>query len=98
MGYPSAMSEQAYIPSSLRVKPWLLALLLAVAAFTCAVVPVAAAAVTLEQAVAQVRRETGGRILQAETVQEQGRRVHRIKVLTPQQSVRTVRIDAGNGR
>jgi uncharacterized membrane protein YkoI len=98
MGYPSVMSKRALIPASLRVKPWLPALLLAAAAFTGAVAPVAAAAVTLEQAVAQVRRETGGRILQAETVQEQGRRVHRIKVLTPQRSVRTLRIDAGNGR
>ncbi len=59
---------------------------------------VAAAMITLEQAVAQVRKETGGRILAAETVEENGRRVHRIKVLTPNHSVRTVRIDAGNGR
>jgi len=58
----------------------------------------AATAITLEQAVAQVRKETGGRILAAETVQENGRRVHRIKVLTPDHSVRTIRIDAGNGR
>lgn len=59
---------------------------------------VAAAAITLEQAVTQVRQQTGGRILAAETVQENGRRVHRIKVLTPDHSVRTVRVDAGNGR
>lgn len=60
--------------------------------------PAAAAELTLEQAVAQVRRETGGRILAAETVQENGRRVHRIKVLTPERSVRTLRVEVGNGR
>lgn len=70
----------------------------AVPASPSALQRVAAAAVTLEQAVAQVRQETGGRILAAETVRENGRRVHRIKVLTPDRSVRTVRIDAGNGR
>lgn len=59
---------------------------------------VAAAEITLEQAVEQVRRETGGRILAAETVQQNGRRVHRIKVLTPANSVRTLSIDAGGGR
>lgn len=57
-----------------------------------------AAGLTLEQAVERVRRDTGGRVLAAETVQEDGRRVHRIKVLTPERNVRTVRVDAGNGR
>lgn len=59
---------------------------------------VVAAEITLEQAVAQVRRETGGRILAAETVQQNGRRVHRVKVLTPDNSVRTLSIDADGGR
>ena len=54
--------------------------------------------ITLEQAVEQVRAETGGRILSAETVQANGRRVHRIKVLTPDRRVRVVNVEAGNGR
>jgi len=54
--------------------------------------------ITLEQAVAQVRRDTGGRILAAETMQENGRRVHRIKVLTPDNSVRVLSIGAGGAR
>lgn len=50
--------------------------------------------ITLDQAVRQVRRATGGRILSAETVSVDGRRVHRIKVLTPDHRVRTIRIRA----
>lgn len=50
--------------------------------------------VSLDQAVAQVRRDTGGRILSAETVRENGRKVHRIKVLTRDNKVRIVRIEA----
>lgn len=45
---------------------------------------------TLDQAVAQVRRQTGGRILSAETVTENGRKVHRIKVLTQERKVRVL--------
>lgn len=54
--------------------------------------------VSLEEAVEQVRRETGGRILSAETVQANGRRVHRIKVLTPDRRVRVINVDAATGR
>jgi uncharacterized membrane protein YkoI len=49
---------------------------------------------SLDQAVAQVRRQTGGRILSAETVKRNGRTVHRIKVLTRDNKVRIVHIDA----
>lgn len=45
---------------------------------------------TLDQATAQVRRQTGGRILSAETVTENGRKVHRIKVLTQERKVRVL--------
>lgn len=76
--------------ATLKSLPLILLLLFALAA------PVVhAAAVSLEQAVAQVRRDTGGRILAAQTVQENGRTVHVIKVLTPDRSVRTVRVPAG---
>ncbi len=53
--------------------------------FRAGPVPVAArqAAETLDEAVARIRRETGGRILRAETVTRDGERVHRIKVLLP---------------
>lgn len=38
-------------------------------------------ALSLDQAVKQVRKKTGGRVLSAETIEKDGRRVHRIKVL-----------------
>ena len=50
--------------------------------------------VSLEEAVREVRDETGGRILAAETVEEDGRRVHRIRVLVEKGRVKTYRIDA----
>jgi uncharacterized membrane protein YkoI len=50
--------------------------------------------VSLNDAVQQVRRETGGRVLSAETVNQGGRTVHRIKVLTPSGQVRVVVVDA----
>jgi len=49
---------------------------------------------SLDQAVAKVRKQTGGRILSAETVRENGHKVHRIKVLTPDHKVRIIRIRA----
>jgi uncharacterized membrane protein YkoI len=42
-----------------------------------------------------VRRATHGRILSAETISQQGRHVHRIKVLTPDNRVRIIMINAG---
>ena len=53
-----------------------------------------AAGKSLDQAVAQVRRETGGRILSARTVQRDGRKMHRIKVLTRDRKVRIIYVDA----
>jgi len=53
--------------------------------------------VTLDEAVQQVQRETGGRVLSAETVNQNGRMVHRIKVLTASGQVRVVVIDAQAG-
>ena len=49
---------------------------------------------SLNQAVQQVQGETGGRVLSAETVNQGGRSVHRIKVLTPSGQVRVMTIDA----
>ncbi|HKL64395.1 MAG TPA: hypothetical protein VJ883_13570 [Woeseiaceae bacterium] len=74
----------------------------ALAAGAGSLMPPAAAAATavrdevsLSEAVAQVKREYGGRILEAETRERNGRRVHVIKVLTSEGRVRTVRIPAG---
>ena len=48
--------------------------------------------ISLNEAVQQVQRETGGRVLSADTVNQGGRSVHRIKVLTPSGQVRVVTI------
>lgn len=50
--------------------------------------------VSLDQAVAQVQRDTQGRILTAETINRNGRAVHRIKVLLPNGNVRVVYVEA----
>ena len=55
------------------------------------------AGISLDQAAEQVRRQTGGRILSAETVNRDGRPVHRIKVLTPERRV-VIREIAAGGR
>jgi uncharacterized membrane protein YkoI len=46
----------------------------------------------LHEAIEQVRRETGGRILSAETVGRGKSQVYRIKVLTQQGTVRVVQV------
>lgn len=48
---------------------------------------------SLEEAVAQVRQQTGGRILSADTRRVEGRRVHRIKVLLPDGRIRILLIE-----
>lgn len=47
---------------------------------------------TQEQAIEQVRRQYGGRIVSAETRREGNREVHYIKVLTKDGKVKTVRV------
>lgn len=49
---------------------------------------------SLEQAAAEVRKNTGGRILAAETVRVEGKRMHRIKVMKKGR-VRNVLVDPG---
>lgn len=56
------------------------------------------AGISLDQAVQQVRQETGGRVLSADSVRQGDRLVHRIKVLTPSGHVRVYTIDAQAGR
>lgn len=47
---------------------------------------------TLSEAVAEVRRQYGGRIISAETQRRGNREVHVIKVLTQDNKVKTVRV------
>ncbi len=49
---------------------------------------------SLDAAVARIRKQTGGRILSAETVTRHGKRVHRIKVLLPNGHVKIFRVPA----
>ena len=53
--------------------------------------------ISLNEAVRQVQRETGGRVLSADTHRQGGRTVHRIKVLTPSGHVRVYNVDAQSG-
>jgi uncharacterized membrane protein YkoI len=53
--------------------------------------------ISLNEAVRRVQHDTGGRVLSAETQQQGGRTVHRIKVLTPSGHVRVYSIDAQTG-
>lgn len=48
---------------------------------------------TLDQAIAEVRRKTGGKIVSAETKVQGGREVHLIKVLTKDGRVKTHRVN-----
>jgi len=55
------------------------------------------AGVSLNEAVQQVQRETGGRVLSADTVNHGGQAMHRIKVLLPSGQVRVVTVGAQAG-
>jgi hypothetical protein len=50
---------------------------------------------SLEESVRRVERETGGRILSAETFRAGEREIHRIKVLTPDGRVRVIQQEGG---
>jgi len=52
---------------------------------------------SLDEAVARVRRDTGGRVLSAQAREDRGRTAYRIKVLLPNGSVRVISIDAASG-
>jgi hypothetical protein len=49
---------------------------------------------SLDAAVRQVKQQTGGRILSAETITRNGKKMHRIKVLLPDGTVRVMMINA----
>jgi hypothetical protein len=50
--------------------------------------------ISLDQAVQRIRRETGGRILAADTIRNGGGITYRIKVLLPDGRVRVFHVDA----
>lgn len=54
--------------------------------------------ISLDEAVSRARRKSDDKVLSAETVRVDGRRVHRIKILTSQGRVKHVQIDADTGR
>ena len=59
-----------------------------------AAAPVWAAALTLQDAVAKVERETHGKVLSAETKHNGRQTVYRIKVLTHDGQVRVIEVPA----
>ncbi len=69
---------------------WKKALWLAVALMLS--LPVQGGGLSLDKAVKQVRQQTGGRVLSANTVHRGGRVVHRVRVLLPDGRVRTIEI------
>lgn len=57
--------------------------------------PIPARGQSLDESVRRVERETGGRILAAETLRAGDREIHRIKVLTPDGRVRIIQQEGG---
>lgn len=53
-----------------------------------------AAAATMKEAIEQVERDTGGKVLAADTIRTRGTVVYRIKVLMPDGRVRIFQIPA----
>ena len=54
--------------------------------------------ISLDEAVSQARRQYQGKVLSAETIRVDGRKVYRIKILTKDGRVKRTQIDAGSGR
>lgn len=72
-------------------RAWLLALFLGCSLGT---VSTDAAARTLQEAVAEVESQTGGKILSAETIRVGRQVIYRIKVLTPEGRIQVFQIPA----
>lgn len=68
--------------------------LVLLAAMLGGTVPVLAAATTLQEAVAQVQHNTGGKVLSAQTLTIGKHKIYRIKVLTPDGQVKVVQVRA----
>jgi uncharacterized membrane protein YkoI len=56
------------------------------------------AGISLDEAVAQARQQHNGKVLSAETLRVDGRKVYRIKILTKNGRVKRTQIDARSGR
>ncbi|AKH22068.1 hypothetical protein AAY24_05295 [Sedimenticola thiotaurini] len=54
--------------------------------------------VDLDSTVERIRRETGGRVLHAETRNNKGNREHRVRIITDRGEVKRYRVDAGSGK
>ena len=54
--------------------------------------------VSLDEAVSRMRRNSNGKVLSAETVRVDGRKVHRVKILTKDGRVKRKEIDAQTGQ
>ena len=54
--------------------------------------------ISLDEAVAQARQRHNGKVLSAETTRVDGRKVHRIRILTQDGRVKRITIDAGTGK
>ena len=76
------------------MKRLLTSLLLACAAATASL-PAAAAPLSLKDAIAKVERETGAKVLSAESKRSGRQTVYRIKVLTREGQVRVIEVPAG---
>jgi len=61
--------------------------------FFCQVQAVNAVNVTLDQAVANVKKDKENKVLGAETIQLKGKMVHQIKVLTKDGHVKKIQVD-----
>lgn len=71
----------------LRLSVLLVSLLLAVPAV----------AMDRDEAAARVQQQTGGRVLGVERIEQGGRVVFRVRVLTPSGEVRVVEVQGGRG-
>ena len=58
--------------------------------------PAGGSGLSLDQAVGQVRQETGGKVVSARTVENGNRRTHQIRVLTNNGRVKNINVDAGS--
>jgi hypothetical protein len=77
------------------MKTWFATCVLTI--FMALSVPTSAWAQSLDEAAAQAARQHNAKVLSARTVQEGNRRVHVIKLLTPDGVVMTVRIPVREG-
>ncbi|MCW8943754.1 MAG: hypothetical protein OQL27_03210 [Sedimenticola sp.] len=54
--------------------------------------------VDLDSTVERIRKQTGGRVLHAETWENEGAQEHRVRIITDKGKVRRYRIDPGSGQ